>query len=55
MSGYTSYEQTSYTSYGGGGGGGGGGFIPGDASQTSPSGGRKVRVCTFHTLMWLLR
>ncbi|KAF2189496.1 replication protein A, subunit RPA32 [Zopfia rhizophila CBS 207.26] len=33
---YTGYE-TSYTSYGAG-GGAGGGFIPGDGSQTSPSG-----------------
>jgi replication factor A2 len=34
---YTGYETT-YTSYGAGGGAGGGGFIPGDASQQSPSG-----------------
>ncbi|KAF2202730.1 replication protein A, subunit RPA32 [Delitschia confertaspora ATCC 74209] len=37
---YNAYE-TSYSSYGGAGGAGGGGFIPGDGSQTSPSGGKK--------------
>ncbi|ORY13497.1 hypothetical protein BCR34DRAFT_264347 [Clohesyomyces aquaticus] len=36
---YNAYE-TSYTSYGAGGGAAGGGFIPGDGSQTSPSGRR---------------
>ncbi|KAF2743121.1 replication protein A, subunit RPA32 [Sporormia fimetaria CBS 119925] len=36
---YNNYE-TSYTSYGGG-GGSGGGFIPGEGSQSSPSGGRR--------------
>ncbi|KAF2472143.1 replication protein A, subunit RPA32 [Lindgomyces ingoldianus] len=36
---YNNYD-TSYTSYGTGGGAGGGGFIPGDGSQTSPSGRR---------------